>query len=162
MNSYVPTFFTGIQCNSTLASYLFLYVNCHVPTCFIGMHCVSMTLQSHLHRTCSSTSTVPQVHFSPSLRRRTYTEQLQLQWYHPFSYMLLEQFWLILKLHDDGSVRWKTHLKIKSIPVQTQQRSIYYIELHFQPISGHFQIQNWSLKHTEDEIYIVYVQWIRP
>jgi len=53
-------------------------------------------------------------------------------------------------------------LKIKSISVQTQQRSIYYIESQFQPTSGHFQIQNWSLKHTEDEIYIMSVQWIRP
>jgi len=69
---------------------------------------------------------------------------------------------LILKLNNNGSVRWKAHLKIKSISVQTQQRSIYYIESQFQPTSGHFQIQNWSLKHTEDEIYIMSVQWIRP
>jgi len=69
---------------------------------------------------------------------------------------------LILKLHNNGSVRWKAHLKIKSISVQTQQSSIHYTELHFQPISGHSQIQNWSLKHTEDEIYIMSVQWVRP
>jgi hypothetical protein len=56
----------------------------------------------------------------------------------------------------------ETHLKIKSISVQTQQSSIYYIESQFQPTSGHFQIQNCSLKHTEDEIYIMSVQWIRP
>lgn len=36
----------------------------------------------------------------------------------------------------------ETHLKIKSISVKTQQSSIYYTELHFQPISGNSQIQN--------------------
>jgi len=69
---------------------------------------------------------------------------------------------LILKLHNNGSVGWKASLKIKSISVQTQQSSIYYIELHFRPISGYSQIQNWSLKHTEDETYIMSVQWVCP
>jgi hypothetical protein len=47
--------------------------------------------------------------------------------------------------------------KIKSISVQTKLNSVYYIELHVWPSTGHPHDYNWSLKHMEEEIYIMQV-----
>ena len=38
----------------------------------------------------------------------------------------------------------------------SKQNEILYIEENYMlPISGHPQVQNWSLKHNEEEIYIM-------